>query len=241
MKHIHQLTQDAKPGDRFFFYFSGHSIQQENKTGSEEDGRDECIVTKSGKRIQDNELRAHLVEKLPVGSHLTALLDTCHSGSLLDLKHCRCNRLLAPQRSNSGWKALEPAFRKQSGHPQRRNGIGGSDYLRNSNIPRLISIILAEPEPDYFGDSWKSPPTCILSDTKRMCESPEPVSGKFCFGSCEISKEPMKTATVVCLSSCKDSQTTSEIDNMPSMTNVLIEFCRKRSRPTFKDLMVHIM
>lgn len=101
------------------------------------------------------------MEKLPVGSHLTvnsdsnlavitrlysnhyqAVLDTCHSGSLLggttrqiytsseianvlnlDLKHYRCNRVLGPKRSDSGWKALIPAFCEQTGLRQRRGAI----------------------------------------------------------------------------------------------------------------------
>ncbi|KAJ6607838.1 hypothetical protein B0H10DRAFT_2069980 [Mycena sp. CBHHK59/15] len=50
----------------------------------------------------DNELHAVLVAPLPVGSHLVAVIDACHSGSLLDLQHYRCNRVFVPWRKWRG-------------------------------------------------------------------------------------------------------------------------------------------
>ncbi|KAJ7608345.1 caspase domain-containing protein [Roridomyces roridus] len=76
----------------------GHSTQVKNRTNSEEDGMDECLVPLDGEEmmIVDNELNKALVLPLPTGAKLVALLDTCHSGSLLDLKHYRCNRVVVP-------------------------------------------------------------------------------------------------------------------------------------------------
>ena len=34
-----------------------------------------------------------LVDKLPIGSKLTAVFDSCHSGTLLDLDHYLCNEV----------------------------------------------------------------------------------------------------------------------------------------------------
>ena len=34
-----------------------------------------------------------MVEPLPVGVCLTAIFDSCHSGTLLDLDHYRCNEV----------------------------------------------------------------------------------------------------------------------------------------------------
>ncbi|PBK87662.1 peptidase C14 [Armillaria gallica] len=103
IKHMCDLTQDAQPGDQFFFYFSGHSTQDINMSGTEEDGKDEYMMTGEGSCIRDNDLRKYLVDSLPAGCQLTAVLDTCHSGSLLDLSHYRCNRVFGPQRSDS-WR-----------------------------------------------------------------------------------------------------------------------------------------
>ncbi|KAF6766126.1 caspase domain-containing protein [Ephemerocybe angulata] len=96
LKHMEELVADAQPGDRFFFHFSGHSTQEETDDPEEEDGMNELIVTYDNKCIRDDTLRATLVEPLPVGSSLVAVLDTCHSASLLDLKHIRCNRVYVP-------------------------------------------------------------------------------------------------------------------------------------------------
>ncbi|KAF7358039.1 Metacaspase type II [Mycena venus] len=95
---IAELVKDVKAGDQLCFYYSGHSTQRDNRSNSEEDGKDECLVPLDGEEmmIVDNHLHAALVRPLPSGSHLVAILDTCHSGSLLDLKHYRCNRVHVP-------------------------------------------------------------------------------------------------------------------------------------------------
>ncbi|KAJ7466895.1 caspase domain-containing protein [Mycena latifolia] len=98
LRAIAELVKDAKPGDHFCFHYCGHSTQIKNRTNSEEDGMDECIIPSDGEDhiIVDNELNAALVAPLPHDSHLVAVLDTCHSGSLLDLRHNRCNRAFVP-------------------------------------------------------------------------------------------------------------------------------------------------
>ena len=46
--------------------------------------------------ILDDKLRKLLVDPLPVGAHLTAIFDSCHSGTMLDLDHYLCNNLYFP-------------------------------------------------------------------------------------------------------------------------------------------------
>ncbi|KAI0090089.1 caspase domain-containing protein [Irpex rosettiformis] len=102
-------------GDRRVFYFAGHCFQVENHRGTENDDFDEVILVESdcgpliisqdgGNRLSgiskfggnmrrrirdgiiiDNELRRHLVDRMPVGSKLVAISDTCNSGTLFDL------------------------------------------------------------------------------------------------------------------------------------------------------------
>ncbi|KAJ7237996.1 caspase domain-containing protein [Mycena rebaudengoi] len=93
---IAALVKDAKSKDEIFFHYSGHSTQIPNLDGSEEDGMDECLLLLDGEMIVDDELKAALVAPLPVDSRLITVLDTCHSGSLLDLKHSKCNRVFIP-------------------------------------------------------------------------------------------------------------------------------------------------
>ncbi|KAF8206186.1 caspase domain-containing protein [Mycena galopus ATCC 62051] len=122
LQAIGDLVKDTKAGDHLSFHYSGHSMQIPNHHSSEEHGKDECLVPCDGidNRITDNELNAALVLPLPAGCQLVALLDTCHSGSLLNLKHYRCNRVFVP------WK-----------YPGKR----GSDDIRRvvRNNARLVS------------------------------------------------------------------------------------------------------
>ncbi|KAJ7057686.1 caspase domain-containing protein [Mycena amicta] len=97
---IKNLVKDVQPGDRLFFHYSGHSTQVPNHSKTEEDDMDECLVPQDGEdaKIVDDELHRRLVAPLPEDSSLVAVLDTCHSGSLLDLRHYRCNRVVVPWR-----------------------------------------------------------------------------------------------------------------------------------------------
>ena len=46
--------------------------------------------------IIDNELLRRLIDALPVGAHLTAIFDSCHSGTMLDLDRYLCNNIYFP-------------------------------------------------------------------------------------------------------------------------------------------------
>ena len=67
--------------------------------------------------ILDNKLRKMLVDSLPIGAHLTAIFDSCHSGTLLDLDHYLCNNIYNP-RMNPGYrryKTLWQGVRRKDG------------------------------------------------------------------------------------------------------------------------------
>ncbi|KAF8188987.1 peptidase C14 [Pholiota molesta] len=89
------LISDARPHDSLFFHYSGHGGQSPDASGKEKDGMDEVIFPvdyddKQGDGpgdIIDDELHEALVHNLPPGVRLTALFDSCHSGTLLDLPY----------------------------------------------------------------------------------------------------------------------------------------------------------
>ncbi|KAH6908475.1 peptidase C14, caspase domain-containing protein, partial [Coprinopsis sp. MPI-PUGE-AT-0042] len=80
---LQELVKDAEPGDRFFFFFAGHSTREPTEPMDEEDGMDELIVTYDNLLIKDDELREMLVKPLPPGVNLTAVFDSCHGADLL--------------------------------------------------------------------------------------------------------------------------------------------------------------
>ncbi|KAI3606380.1 metacaspase type ii [Moniliophthora roreri] len=103
MAEMQNLIKNAVAGDRLFLHYAGHTIQVPSKGKEEEDGMDECLVPcdsttedDDDKLIKDDVLRSILVDKLPVGCQLFAIFDSCHSASLLDLQHSRCNRVYVP-------------------------------------------------------------------------------------------------------------------------------------------------
>ncbi|KAL9714109.1 hypothetical protein Ac2012v2_002418 [Leucoagaricus gongylophorus] len=84
------LVRSAKCNDSLFFHYSGHGGQVEDKDGDEVDGFDEVIFPLDYKEagfIVDDELHEIMVSRLPGGCRLTALTDSCHSGTILDLPH----------------------------------------------------------------------------------------------------------------------------------------------------------
>ncbi|GAB2269566.1 hypothetical protein Dimus_004486 [Dionaea muscipula] len=84
------LVEGCKPGDSLVFYFSGHGLQQPDFVFDELDGYDETIcpvdfATKG--MILDNDINAMIVRPLKKGVTLHAIIDACHSGTVLDLQH----------------------------------------------------------------------------------------------------------------------------------------------------------
>nr|XP_043625972.1 metacaspase-3-like [Erigeron canadensis] len=90
------LTKGCQFGDSLVFYYAGHGSRMIDYSGDEKDGYDEALCPVdyrvSGK-ILDDEFNAILVEPLPHGATLHSIMDTCFSGTLLDLPFlCRIKR-----------------------------------------------------------------------------------------------------------------------------------------------------
>ncbi|CAI9091946.1 OLC1v1027071C4 [Oldenlandia corymbosa var. corymbosa] len=93
---MYWLVQGVQPGDSLVFHFSGHGSQQKNYNGDEIDGYDETLCPldfESQGMIVDDEINATIVRPLPRGAKLHAIIDACHSGTVLDLPYlCRMDR-----------------------------------------------------------------------------------------------------------------------------------------------------
>ncbi|KAK6945744.1 hypothetical protein RJ641_013288 [Dillenia turbinata] len=82
------LVDGCQSGDSLVFYFSGHGLRQPDFDNDELDGFDETICPvdfRDEGMILDNELNKILVRPLPAGVTLHAIVDSCHSGTILDL------------------------------------------------------------------------------------------------------------------------------------------------------------
>ncbi|KAF3942099.1 Metacaspase-1A [Dactylella cylindrospora] len=87
---MHWLVKNARPDDSLFFHYSGHGGQQKDTDGDEDDGYDETIYPvdfRTAGMIVDDEMHRIMVSPLQPGVRLTAIFDSCHSGSALDLPY----------------------------------------------------------------------------------------------------------------------------------------------------------
>ncbi|KAF9234250.1 peptidase C14, caspase domain-containing protein [Melanogaster broomeanus] len=89
LNRIDLLVKNAVENDQFFVYFSGHGTQVKCRHNTEDDLKDEALLTADGKTILDNVLNEQLVQPLLKTKNvkLFVLFDCCHSATMLDLPH----------------------------------------------------------------------------------------------------------------------------------------------------------
>ncbi|KAL2270738.1 hypothetical protein VTJ83DRAFT_109 [Remersonia thermophila] len=90
LRAMQWLVDGAQPNDALFLHFSGHGGRAEDEDGDEDDGYDEVIYPvdfETAGHIVDDEIHHYVVRPLQPGVRLTALFDSCHSGSVLDLPY----------------------------------------------------------------------------------------------------------------------------------------------------------
>ncbi|CAG7962227.1 unnamed protein product [Penicillium olsonii] len=90
LRAMHWLVKDAQPNDSLFVHFSGHGGRTPDLDGDEDDGFDDVIYPldyKVAGHIVDDDMHAIMVRPLRPGVRLTAIFDSCHSGTALDLPY----------------------------------------------------------------------------------------------------------------------------------------------------------
>ncbi|KAF9025008.1 hypothetical protein BDZ89DRAFT_1068647 [Hymenopellis radicata] len=272
LREIDNLVRDAKASDHFFFHYSGYAEQilyNRDYAVTKENGMDECLVPMDamGKDkddetlmdeklvIRDNELRARLVDSLPVGSQLIAIFDSCHSASLLDLDHFRCNRVYVPyvskgqRRSLSLWNhnvrknALEqgydgPTVSTRGVYQTKRVTISDSMVkTRKSSVQHCEGRRRVQTRKLTVKTAYEPSTAATPRFPMELCESP--IAMFPCDGSCKPDGSEHEMAQVISLSACKDSQILWE-ERGNSMTIALVKILRENPNPLLKDLMLCI-
>ncbi|KAJ7189908.1 caspase domain-containing protein [Mycena pura] len=269
---IQNLVDDTRKGDKLFFLYCGHTIQVPTRSPTEEDALDECLVPLDGEEhiIKDNELRARLVDPLPAGASLVAVFDSCHSASLLDLEHLRCNRVFVPWLSKSKRKSDEmrnrmvrrlaiPILSPSSTRTSQAASARSSPIqlrLRRTCVDAAYSPTLSPRCRWYTGTSGSDTATLIDSagtpctTAGTACDSPE---AAYCQGWCGRSKDDKlfsgtqaqnsperEFADVISLAACKDSEVSWENAEGISMTWALIHVLTEDAHPTLRELVTKI-
>jgi hypothetical protein len=84
---LEKFLSTSEQDDILYFHYSGHGSYIKDLNGDETDGKDETIVSKDFLNITDDELINIIRNKLPKDRTLIAVFDSCHSGTILDLKY----------------------------------------------------------------------------------------------------------------------------------------------------------
>ncbi|KAJ5234070.1 uncharacterized protein N7469_005836 [Penicillium citrinum] len=90
LRAMQWLVRDAQPHDSLFIHFSGHGGRTPDLDGDEDDGYDDVIYPldyRTAGHIVDDDMHAIMVRPLRPGVRLTAIFDSCHSGTALDLPY----------------------------------------------------------------------------------------------------------------------------------------------------------
>lgn len=87
LKSFTSLIANAVTGDLLIFYFSGHGSFTFDYTGDEADANDEMIISSDLQGVIDDELKRILSTHMKEGVTVFGLFDSCHSGTMFDLKY----------------------------------------------------------------------------------------------------------------------------------------------------------
>jgi hypothetical protein len=87
LNQFKNLIINSKVGDVLFFYYSGHGSYTYDRNREEADGKDEMLVSLDSLSILDDELKTILQNHLQREVTIICLFDSCHSGTILDLKY----------------------------------------------------------------------------------------------------------------------------------------------------------
>ncbi|KAL4966030.1 caspase family protein [Aspergillus stella-maris] len=90
LRAMQWLVNGAQPNDSLFIHFSGHGGRTPDLDGDEEDGFDDVIYPvdyRTVGHIVDDQMHDIMVRPLQPGVRLTAVFDSCHSGTALDLPY----------------------------------------------------------------------------------------------------------------------------------------------------------
>ncbi|CAL1698890.1 unnamed protein product [Somion occarium] len=272
IREMKNLVAGAGRRDSFVFHYAGHSDQVVALWDrNEDDGMDEVLVPVDHngledreKLIIDDELRKLLVEPLPIGAKLTAIFDSCHSGTLLDLDHDKCNDLDPKDKLFRVVRTatLVSVFRRRiytttrinTHHVQIRrlsvelkpekNGSPSKQLILESRIstfhsePNLVpSMSPMDPIAHRLVTRSQRPSTRTVQLGISKLNT-QKVPRRKCTGMCPISPTPRQNA--VSISACRDGQFTFEDENGCSLSQALVAVLRQNPELTHAELLAQL-
>jgi len=225
LKAIKKLIRDAQAGDHFVFYFSGHGSQVPNQNPDEdpeEDGMDEVIwpadahydqEKPNGEEVTnyilDDELKKYLVDSLPDKTHLTVILDCCHSGTGVDLPHSKSDDTI------DGWSPTSP---------DSPNGNSFANY-QNFSVPTPDIQASSKMKLAYSAHAQVTKSPCGTEDHAHMGAIKETES--------DVGEQKLVTSW----SACVDKELGVDGPKGGILTQAIDHVLRKKHVRTYRELM----
>lgn len=138
------LLDGAEEGDLLFFQYSGHGSQCNDTTGSEPDGKNECLCPLDcldgpwpDTIILDNEVYKVFFEDLPDGVKCLCIFDCCHSATVADLQ-CTRDIFAAEEEDDEGSRFLDPPEETQAALAEVEPGARSVASQDSANPAKLV-------------------------------------------------------------------------------------------------------
>ncbi|KAN0118334.1 Caspase domain containing protein [Russula decolorans] len=221
------LVRDATPGDAFVFYYAGHGGR--NDVG----GNHAYILTCDDEKILDYDIRKHLVDPLPRDCRLTAILDACYSGMLLNLEHYDCHYFRRRRSQSVSERKKKPLTSYNAG--KRRHSDAALQPWVMRNNPHLRSAFKRAATITRVVVRLKFLVANKSKSARNACGPPTP---RCCCGSCFCIYELLSSPLVISVSACSFNENTWEDSKRKGkgMTAELIEILRKNPSIHVGDL-----
>jgi hypothetical protein len=84
---LENFLTNSNDNDFLFFHYSGHGSTEKDNNLDEKDNQDETIVSSDLFNIKDDDIYNIIKTKLKSNATLFSIFDSCHSGTILDLKY----------------------------------------------------------------------------------------------------------------------------------------------------------
>jgi hypothetical protein len=143
------LVEGVQPGDSLFLHYSGHGSREKDLNGDEVSGYDSVMCPsdmKTAGTILDDDIFTLVAAPIPRGAELFALMDCCHSGTIMDLPYnITCDKVMEAKVAAglAVSSTANPHYYKKGGKLLAVAAAGGAGFLVGGPLGCLAAMCCA--------------------------------------------------------------------------------------------------